>query len=80
MGLVEVAYFKQHTRAFQHLTPEVLFNSVSQTTSVNLPQQRVQHVKWLDEIRRKSGLELNHRHMNSHQQMHSAYTGDGVCG
>ena len=30
MRLVGVAYFKQHTRAFQHRTPEALFNSVSQ--------------------------------------------------
>ena len=53
MRLVGCAYFKQHMRAFQHRTPEALFNSFSQSSSSNLSQQRSQHVQWLDEIRKK---------------------------
>ena len=53
MWLVGCAYFKQHMRAFQHCTPEALFNSFSESSFSNLLQQRSHQVQWLDEIREK---------------------------
>ena len=46
-------YFKQHMRAFQHCTPEALFNSFSESSFSNLLQQRSHQVQCLDEIREK---------------------------